>query len=48
MLIADVPAVLVGRVVADRIPVQLMHRIGAAVFLVLAVLAALGVGTAGV
>lgn len=38
MLICDVPAVLLGRVVAERIPVQLMHRIGAAVFLVLAVL----------
>lgn len=38
MLIADVPAVLLGRVVAERIPVQLMHRIGAVVFLTLAVL----------
>jgi putative Ca2+/H+ antiporter (TMEM165/GDT1 family) len=44
MLIADVPAVLLGRVVAERIPVQLMHRVGAVVFLALAVLAALGVG----
>ena len=41
MLICDVPAVLLGRVVAERIPVRLMHRIGAAVFLVLAVLALL-------
>ncbi len=39
MLIADVPAVLLGRVAAERIPVQLMHRIGALVFLALAVLA---------
>ena len=39
MLLADVPAVLLGRAVADRLPVQLMHRIGAAVFLALAVLA---------
>ncbi|HEX4648621.1 MAG TPA: TMEM165/GDT1 family protein [Steroidobacteraceae bacterium] len=39
MLIADVPAVLLGRVAAERIPVQLMHRIGAVVFLALAVLA---------
>ena len=39
MLIADVPAVLLGRVVAERIPVRLMHRIGAAVFVALAVLA---------
>ena len=41
MLICDVPAVLLGRVVAERIPVTLMHRVGAAVFLVLAVLTAL-------
>ena len=44
MLIADVPAVLLGRVVAERIPVTLMHRIGAAVFVALAVAALLGVG----
>jgi putative Ca2+/H+ antiporter (TMEM165/GDT1 family) len=41
MLIGDVPAVMLGRVVAERIPIALMHRIGAAVFLVLAVLALL-------
>ncbi len=41
MLIADVPVVLLGRVVAERIPVQLMHRIGAAVFVALALLALL-------
>jgi putative Ca2+/H+ antiporter (TMEM165/GDT1 family) len=41
MLIADVPAVLLGRVAAERIPVRLMHRIGAVVFLALAVLALL-------
>lgn len=44
MLICDVPAVLLGGVVAERIPVRLMHRIGAAVFIALAVLALLGVG----
>jgi putative Ca2+/H+ antiporter (TMEM165/GDT1 family) len=44
MLICDVPAVLLGGVVAERIPVQLMHRIGAAVFVALAVLASLGWG----
>jgi putative Ca2+/H+ antiporter (TMEM165/GDT1 family) len=44
MLICDVPAVLLGAVVAERIPVQLMHRIGAAVFVALAVLALLGWG----
>jgi Ca2+/H+ antiporter, TMEM165/GDT1 family len=41
MLIADVPAVLLGGVAAGRIPVRLMHRIGAVVFLALAVLALL-------
>ena len=41
MLLADVPVVLLGRVVAQRIPVRLMQRIGAAVFVVLAVLALL-------
>ncbi|HVP32806.1 MAG TPA: TMEM165/GDT1 family protein [Steroidobacteraceae bacterium] len=45
MLIADVPAVLLGRVAAERLPVRLMHRIGAVAFLALAVLAALGVGS---
>jgi Ca2+/H+ antiporter, TMEM165/GDT1 family len=44
MLIADVPAVLLGRVVAERLPVQLMHRIGAGVFVALAVLALLRIG----
>jgi putative Ca2+/H+ antiporter (TMEM165/GDT1 family) len=41
MLICDVPAVLLGGVVAERIPVRLMHRIGAAAFLALAALALL-------
>jgi putative Ca2+/H+ antiporter (TMEM165/GDT1 family) len=45
MLICDVPAVLLGRAMAERVPVRLMHQIGALVFLTLAVLAALGVGT---
>jgi Ca2+/H+ antiporter, TMEM165/GDT1 family len=45
MLIADVPAVLLGGAVAERIPVALMHRIGALMFLALALLAALGVGS---
>jgi len=44
MLICDVPAVLLGKAAAERIPVRLMHRIGAVVFLALAVLALLGVG----
>src|SRR5215469_8837215 len=44
MLIADVPAVLLGRVVAERIPIVLMHRIGAAVFVALAALTLFGWG----
>src|SRR5262249_4254350 len=39
MLIADVPAVLLGRAVGDRIPLKLVHRLAAALFVVLAVLA---------
>jgi Ca2+/H+ antiporter, TMEM165/GDT1 family len=38
MLIADVPAVLLGKVVAGRVPVVLLQRIGAAVFVALAAL----------
>ena len=38
MLIADVPAVLLGRVAAERIPIKLVHRIAAAVFIALAVI----------
>jgi putative Ca2+/H+ antiporter (TMEM165/GDT1 family) len=41
MLICDVPAVLLGGALAERIPVQLLHRVGALVFLALAVLALL-------
>jgi len=45
MLIADVPAVLLGRVAAERIPLALVHRFAAVVFVVLALLALFGVGT---
>lgn len=45
MLICDVPAVLLGKAAAERIPIKLMHRIGALVFLALAVLAMFGVGS---
>ena len=45
MLIADIPAVLLGRAVADRLPLTLLHRLSAAAFVILAVLAALGIGT---
>jgi len=45
MLIADIPAVLLGRVVAERIPLALLHRFAAIVFVVLAVVTLFGVGT---
>lgn len=41
MLAADVPAVLLGRVMADRLPIRLVHGIAAIVFVVLAVVALL-------
>jgi len=37
MLIADVPAVLIGNKLADRIPMTLVHRIAAAVFALLGI-----------
>lgn len=43
MMLADVPVVLLGKVAAERIPMQLVHRIAAAVFVVLGVLVALGI-----
>ncbi len=39
MMIANVPAVLVGRKFADRLPVRTIHRVAAALFAVLGVLA---------
>jgi Ca2+/H+ antiporter, TMEM165/GDT1 family len=44
MLIADVPVVLLGRVMAEKIPLKLVHRIAAGVFVALAVLALLESG----
>jgi putative Ca2+/H+ antiporter (TMEM165/GDT1 family) len=41
MLIVDVPTVLLSRVVAGRVPLRLVHRIAAVVFVALAVLAVL-------
>ena len=38
MMLADVPVVLLGKAAAQRIPLKLVHRIGAGVFLLLAVL----------
>lgn len=39
MMIANVPAVLIGRKFADRLPVRIVHMIAAALFAVLGVLA---------
>ncbi len=39
MMLADVPVVLVGKAAAQRVPLVWVHRVAAAVFVVLAVLA---------
>ncbi|PRD70297.1 hypothetical protein C6P61_01080 [Malikia spinosa] len=44
MLIADVPAVFVGDKLANKLPMQLVHSIAAAVFAVLGVATLLGAG----
>ena len=44
MLIANVPAVLIGERVQQWLPVQWVHRIAAAVFAMLGVLVLIGVG----
>jgi len=44
MLIADVPAVLLGDKMANRLPVRLVHGVAALLFAVLGVLALLNVG----
>ncbi len=44
MLIADVPAVLVGDRLSHRIPMRLVHGLAAAIFAVLGVMTLLGVG----
>lgn len=45
MMIANVPAVLLGDRVATRLPIRLIHGIAAVLFAVLGVLALAGVGT---
>lgn len=45
MLIADVPAVFLGRKLANRIPMRLVHGIAAAIFAALGVAALLGAGS---
>jgi len=45
MLIADVPAVIVGNQLANRIPMKLVHSIAAAIFASLGVATLLGAGS---
>jgi putative Ca2+/H+ antiporter (TMEM165/GDT1 family) len=44
MMIANVPAVLLGDVVARKVPMRLVHGIAAAIFAVLGVLTLLNIG----
>jgi putative Ca2+/H+ antiporter (TMEM165/GDT1 family) len=44
MMLANVPAVLLGDRITKRVPIQVVHRIAAAVFAALGVLALLDVG----
>ena len=44
MMIANVPAVLLGEVAATRLPMRLVHGIAAAIFLLLGILVLAGVG----
>ncbi|VTU19120.1 TMEM165/GDT1 family protein [Variovorax sp. PBL-E5] len=44
MMIADGPAVLLGDRIANRMPVKLVHRIAAAIFLILGVATLAGAG----
>ncbi|WP_367846767.1 TMEM165/GDT1 family protein [Rhodoferax sp. WC2427] len=44
MMLANVPAVLLGHKIAERMPTRIVHRIAAAIFLVMGILTLLGVG----
>ena len=44
MMIADVPAVLLGDRIAGRVPVHTVHRIAAAIFAVLGIATLFGAG----
>ena len=37
MMIANAPAVFIGNKLADRLPISLIHKIGAAIFLIVGV-----------
>ncbi len=47
MMLANVPAVLLGEVAARKLPMKLVHGIAAAIFLALGVAVLLGVGSLG-
>nr|WP_315185305.1 TMEM165/GDT1 family protein [uncultured Albidiferax sp.] len=44
MMLANVPAVLLGHKIAERMPTKIVHRIAAAIFLVMGILTLMGVG----
>jgi putative Ca2+/H+ antiporter (TMEM165/GDT1 family) len=44
MMIANVPAVIMGDRIANKIPVRVVHAIAAAIFAVLGVMTLLGAG----
>ncbi len=44
MMLANVPAVLLGNRIAERMPTQTVHRVAAAIFLVMGILTLLGAG----
>ena len=44
MMVANVPAVIMGDKIADKMPVKLVHRIAAAIFAFLGVATLLGAG----
>ncbi len=47
MMLANVPAALLGEAAANRLPMQLVHRVAAAIFLALGVTVLLGYGDFG-
>ena len=46
MMVANVPAVIMGDKIADKMPVKLVHRIAATIFAVLGIATLLGAGEA--
>lgn len=46
MMVANVPAVIMGDKIADKMPVKLVHRIAAAIFAILGIATLLGAGEA--